>query len=558
MKNTLSLIFLLCYSLVITAQDGRKLYEIAENIPNETVYVHINTSLPFVGEYLYFKIYCLQAATNKPSSVSKIAYLELVNDKRETVYSQTVDLENGVGYGDYFLPTKISSGNYKLLAYTSWMRNNARIKYFEQDIFIINPYTSAQANIRRDSINYKKIPSDFEDTSGKVLLDKNYFKNREKVNVKFPELKEGIYSVSVRQKDSLPHPEIADANNVDTSVKYSGEENYFIPDLRGKLLKGKLTSNSGSNPGNVKVAFTVPGKDYFLRISNTDENGNFYFSIDENFVNEKALVQVLDNGTTDYEITMEEPAGPEVNNLKFKEFGIDSLARQMIVDRSIQNQIENAYFSLKPDTVKVNRPENLFEGIDQIIYDLDDYTRFETLRETFTEVIPYARVRKVNGKFEFGVLGLPPYENFLGDPLVIVDGVPLRDADGFIYGYEASKIDKIKIIRNKYYLGGAVFKGVIIIETINSNFTEDYTRDYLKEIELTSGNMRKNYFQQNYELDTQENIPDYRSQLLWLPMLEKNSFQFYTSDVDGIFEISVQGFTDEGDPVSLKRSFLVK
>ena len=67
----------------------------------------------------------------------------------------------------------------------------------------------------------------------------------------------------------------------------------------------------------------------------------------------------------------------------------------------------------------------------------------------------------------------------------------------------------------------------------------------------------KNYFNQIYDNSKKsDRIPDYRSQLLWLPNfnLNKNedSLYFYTSDNNGDYEISLEGFTNEGKPVSLR------
>jgi hypothetical protein len=59
-----------------------------------------------------------------------------------------------------------------------------------------------------------------------------------------------------------------------------------------------------------------------------------------------------------------------------------------------------------------------------------------------------------------------------------------------------------------------------------------------------------------------ERIPDFRSQLLWLPNLvldtKYKEITFYTSDNVGDYEVSLEGFTNEGIPVSLKEVFSVK
>ncbi len=554
LKYTFLLLALCCFVL---GRAQRNRVETITGFPKEKVYVHLNSSMPFVGEYLYFKVYCLQGQDNRLSDISKVAYITIIDKEGNIVHSQTIDVEDGMGYGDFFLPTSIASGNYKLIAYTRWMTNNRENTFFAQDVFIINPYTSAQDKVRRDSVDYKSVS--VQPGSGELIMSKKKFGNREKVEVRMANVQEGFYSVSVRRLDSLPHPEVLTAESTivsDSSFEFETSEVHQLPDLRGKLIKGHISATEQQPLKNKRLSLTFPGKDFFLRISSTDDKGNFYFSVDENFVEEEALVQVMDDAT--YTINFDSIPTPDVKELSFRQFGIDSLAKRMILDRSVHNQIENAYFSFKPDTVAISHHKNLFEGADMTVYNLDDYTRFPSVKETFVEIIRFARVRKENGKYNFGVFGYPPNETYGGQPLVLVDGLPLKNVNDFVESYKAAKISTIKIIRDNYFLGGSIYNGVIIIETINGDFADDYYDEDLKRLKLTTGNIRKNYFQQNYEEFDYSSIPDYRNQLLWLPSLEKENFKFYTSDLDGIFEISLEGFTKKGEPVSLKGYFRVE
>lgn len=556
-------LILLLFVPVISVSQNMKLSGTSKgNISSERIYTHINSSFLLVGEYMYYSVYCLQGSDNKRSDLSKIAYIDIIDSNKDVLYHETIDLKDGLGYGDFFIPTNIQSGNYKMIVYTNWMKNNSNTKYFEQNIFIINPYTSAQKQVRRDSVVYgiEKIGS----KSSIIGLKQNEFANREQVNLNLESVPSGNYSVSVRQLDSIPHPSISSA--IGFSIKNqeadfsTNTEDYIIPDLRGKLVTGSITTKNGSVVANKKIALSVPGKDYFIQVGNTSNEGKFYFNVDENFSSSDALIQVL-NDSVKYDITLDEDQLPELQNLNFENFGIDNRADQLITDRSVHNQIENAYFSLKPDTVEVSKRKNIFDGVDKITYNLDEYTRFETIKETFVEVISYARVRNAGGKLEFAVLGKEPYQNYSGTPLVFVDGIPLEDSDNFIRGYASAKIDRIMVIQDKYYLGSALFKGVIIIETINGDYAEEYNKDLYKSFSLTSGNIHKSYFKQDYSNKKNNSLPDFRTQLLWDPELkvgEDREVSFYTSDVDGIFEISIQGFSDEGEPISVKETFEVE
>ena len=536
-----------------------------DKIVSENIYVHLNTSTLLVGEYLLFKIYCTESNHSQLSSISKVAYVELIDSDRNSVLSQTVDLNNGLGTSDFFLPTSLKSGNYKLIAYTNWMRNKTENKFYQQDIFIINPYTSKQNIVTSDSssITSKIFPSG---STSAIQLDQSAFGTREKVHANIETLQAGNYSISVRLLDSIPGPELKDATenfNSGSNGQISKSGIKYLPEMRGKLISGVINSQKQDNSKvkDVALALSVPGEDYFFRLGNTNEEGRFYFNIDENFSDEEVVAQVLGGEKDNFEIKFDKYESPNTDDLNFKDYKISSSFEKAILRRSVDNQIENAYFSLKPDTIKAADRNNLFKGLHPVIYNLDDYTRFKTVPETFVEIIPTARVRRRNDQLEFAVLGKEPYNDFKGSPLVIVDGLLLQDEDDFIRNFDSNRIQSVQIIRDKYFLGSKYFKGAILIETINNDFADSYNREYLKKIKINSGSYSKQYFKQDYsDKSAYSKIPDRRVQLLWNPNLDatKGKIEFYTSDVSGLFEIVIQGISDTGRPISLKQTFTVK
>jgi len=61
--------------------------------------------------------------------------------------------------------------------------------------------------------------------------------------------------------------------------------------------------------------------------------------------------------------------------------------KQSIEERSVANQIENAYYVQKKDSIVPDLQTNAFFESLQKEYVLDDYTRFPTMKETITEVV---------------------------------------------------------------------------------------------------------------------------------------------------------------------------
>ena len=89
----------------------------------EKAYLHLDKDLYTVGETIWFKAYVVDAVRHRPDTLSRVLYVELLNEQNEPVLRRTLRLEAGLAPGDMALPDTLSSGNYTLRAYTSWMRN---------------------------------------------------------------------------------------------------------------------------------------------------------------------------------------------------------------------------------------------------------------------------------------------------------------------------------------------------------------------------------------------------------------------------------------------------
>jgi hypothetical protein len=105
----------------------------------EKLYMHINKSFYLAGEILWFKIYCIDGSNNKPLSLSKVAYVELVDENHNSVVQSMVRLNSSTGDGSLYLPFSLNSGHYIVRSYTSWMKNFDPGYFFDERIDIANP-----------------------------------------------------------------------------------------------------------------------------------------------------------------------------------------------------------------------------------------------------------------------------------------------------------------------------------------------------------------------------------------------------------------------------------
>ena len=108
----------------------------------EKLFVHADKSFYLAGEVCWFKIYNVDGASHKPLGLSKVAYVEVLDTGNRSVLQGKIALEKGEGSGSFYLPLNLNSGNYKLRAYTNWMKNFGPDYFFEEPVTIINTLKS--------------------------------------------------------------------------------------------------------------------------------------------------------------------------------------------------------------------------------------------------------------------------------------------------------------------------------------------------------------------------------------------------------------------------------
>jgi hypothetical protein len=110
-----------------------------QNNLTEKLFVHTDRQDYLAGEIIWFKVYDVDGLYNKPLDLSKVAYVDVLDNQQNPVMQAKIVLNKGSGSGSLFIPLALGSGNYKLRAYTSWMKNFSPEYYFETIIKIVNP-----------------------------------------------------------------------------------------------------------------------------------------------------------------------------------------------------------------------------------------------------------------------------------------------------------------------------------------------------------------------------------------------------------------------------------
>jgi hypothetical protein len=542
------------------------------NTYGEKIFLHCNNSSFVTGETIYYKLSCLKSSDNSQSNTSKIAYVELINSDKESVYIEKKNLENGQGQGDYFIPSTLKTGSYKIIAYTQFMLNFPIEDIFQMDIAILNPFQYNEIKLENENSLTNTVLAKNELLT--LQISKQNILPREKVQVKLKLLdgtvSKGNYSLSVRKKDNLTTfktPNAAEFVNNSKSGKKSFEESkkeILLPELRGEMIVGKIIAKNPTNSiQNKTVGFSIPGKSFVFKVANTDANGKFIINIDKGNYNRTVTAQVMNEKPEDYSISLETNLGIDYGKLSsFPEIEVKSNYKEILKNRSIANQVENAYFNKKADTIVEPKKINSFFESKEKQYILDNFTRFATLKENITEIVYEMYFKENNHKYS---LHLRNYNNEipLDEPaLVLVDGLLIQDVNQ-LFDYNMENVAKISIVTGAYNYGSEIYNGIINLTTKNYDYINSTKGDFLVKTDLLRPQNDKKYYNQKYEDPAKyKRIPDYRYQLLWEPNLSlnetENNVSFYTSDVSGEFEIVLEGFTEKGIPISVKENFEVK
>lgn len=577
MKKVLILLCILAPHFIMIGQSSRGSQD--PKMPREKVYLHLNSTFLVTGESLFYKVYCINKAEQKLSSLSKIAYVELIKNDHEVIFKQKIWLEEGQGQGDFFVPSSVFSGNYKLIAYTQWMRNGKLEEIFEQDILLINPFQEDQANmLRTDSIEQTKATELFREplktypnTDISIDLNNSGFETRQlcTFQIAASEGYYGNYSVSVRQKDQIPAPQrkpFVKSDNVmtdhDKYLPTSLVSSALLPELRGEILRGIVRNKENKQPAeNIQMALSIPERNYIFKIVSSNEKGEFFFILDKDYRTSKGVVQIVgsDAETCEFELL----SAPQINyaELEFKSYGINKKDKEAILSKSINNQIQNAYAESHQDSVPPQKDYPPFYEINTYDYFLDDYTRYPSIKETILEIVEMAYTRQRQQKSYIHAKVLSDGNERGLNTLLLIDGLYIQEHDAVINA-RASKIKKISVYNQPYVYGSEIFEGIVSMESFDGDFLKDLPTYSSTAVDLLTPLPKKIYFQPNHRDNNTERIPDQRVQLLWNPDTEisrpKNEYQFYTSDLKGSFEIILEGYTKKGTPVSLTRSFEVK
>jgi hypothetical protein len=215
-------------------------------------------------------------------------------------------------------------------------------------------------------------------------------------------------------------------------------------------------------------------------------------------------------------------------------------------------QIQNAYFSYVPGyELSQEKDSSTFFEPDAVYY-LDDYTRFPVMEEVMREYVAGVYVRRNQDGYHFKILDLDRTETFQENPLILLDGITIFDADE-IMELDPLNIKKIETVRKRFLKDGFYYSGIVSFSTYNGDLQGYKLNEKALLIEYDGIQQKKQYTSPEYPAlsDKNSRIPDYRNVLYWNPKVITNEkgeayIEFYSSDDVSEYEIRVEGISNDG------------
>jgi hypothetical protein len=139
----LSFIFSLTTTVISSQNHFREtitknLLEYSEKNYPEKVYVHTDKKYYSNEDTVWFSTYLVNGITLKKSDKSKLVYVELINPNDSIISRKKFFIDHLNTAGDFKLNKELISGNYKIRAYTNYMRNQDAHYFFQKEITLLS------------------------------------------------------------------------------------------------------------------------------------------------------------------------------------------------------------------------------------------------------------------------------------------------------------------------------------------------------------------------------------------------------------------------------------
>jgi hypothetical protein len=426
------------------------------------------------------------------------------------------------GQGDLFIPVSLATGAYTLVGYTQQMLQQDPEDLFIRPLAVINPYTNARVGTVNEIEAKNTLDFTPETTVSNTALEPT-IKNRdtitdtklmpvfgplEKISLQDLSLKEisdngaglslkeilgneTIATLSIRKKESLESFAYFDKAPLEkkgaqttraeiTGFSQEKPQGERQGEFQGATISGRIVANDKKSTQlkihEVSIALSFLGENMPFKLTNPAADGTFSFPINSPINNNNAVLEIMGDAKNDYHLVVNPLPLPHLASLPKGTLQLYSKDLETLTQRSVYNQIENAFNRFKPDSIALeNRPIADFSHLESSDYILEEYTLFPTFEETVFEIISELSYQKTtDGGLVLYCKGVTRNTPIAAPPLLFIDGIPVEDQEQF-RGYSTQNIARIKVVQKQLVVGNKIWNGLVQISTKNG-----YPLEYIK------------------------------------------------------------------------------
>ena len=539
----------------------------AEETVRERVYVQTDKQAYLAGELLWMQLY-LTNESGIPSTFSKIGYVELVDDTDAQVQVK-LDINSGVASGWMELPVTLQTGNYRLVAYTTNMRNEGESVFFNKTISIINTFktdASVKVRVAPQNVDTEGLSEISDVGAGNVSIDagslqqsnisvetdKQSYSSRSKSEILVKGLPENIHSmsISVTGCDLVQNDESIlrwnDGLKGITNVPVKAD---FLPEYEGHIINGAIIdveSNQRASEDRINSILGFVGDQVRVFGGMTDDNSRIQFFTRRITGMQEMAISTISVSDKKYTVEIETPFAPHSPE-KIPGFLLDTEWEEQLLQRSVGMQVQYAY--TMDSMSRVDTTYSYFRWKPDRSYILDEYTRFTTMEEIVIEFIPAMRFLHFDNRSFLSVLLNENAFFSSGSTLVLLDGIPIIDHK-IIFNYNPLLVYKIDVYKDKFVFGNKHYEGMVFLTTYKQDYPGLVTDESTHIFDYEGTQVHRYFYSPSY-MEEDSKTPDYRHTLLWMPDVETGGKQslsvpFRTSDLTGDFQVTVEGISKDG------------
>lgn len=504
---------------------------------HERVFASTDRTCYLTGEVLRLRVEVRidQDATSMPSP-SRVAYVE-ISDTKQMYVQAMVALENGIGWAEIPVAPQMHSGNYQLTIYTRGMRNHGAGAYYRSIVGVVN----AERLSRRDELSF--MPSDQyamtdSETAGRTLIEGDV---ADHIRVNVPDNLVGHSSLSIERVDLMTERVEADANQIE---KNSEEGKHYAFEIEGHIVSARPAGkNALADSTKIMTRMVMVGKTSAIFDGQPQADGTFCYYTNGIYGTLPTLVNGYDYGGNAIPMKLMSPYAMSLPS------SLPPLtvycSKEDIVARANDARRQNAINEwAKSDSL--SHTLGFMSTEPHKYYDLDNYTKFNTIREILIEFVKGVKRRKYHGVNHLYTFD-PNIRKYSEWPaLVLLDGMPVYDIDE-ILNYDAHLVKHVQIYTDKYTFGNSCCQGVISFITVKGR---------LSNYKLDSGSRLVSYsFPQNrpaIERNVDEKVA------YWDPNVSEKQIEMPVPTRSGRYRIVLQGVDEKGNSIRIDDSFEVK